>query len=143
MFCFFLCKWQKVFKENKSIRDVIEVSFPNGKFWHDLSISPLRSSSGEIKVAMALIRDVTEEKRLQNEIFRSKELFEKMFISMQNAAFILDDENPPIIRACNPSATNIFGYTDQEMLSRTTAFLHESEETLRAFQPQMARHRRV
>ena len=53
---------------------------------------------------------------------------------MDSAVFILNNKSPPIILDCNPVASSIFGYKKQEMLDKTTEFLHESKKTLLEFQ---------
>ena len=63
----------------------------------------------------------------------SKELFEKVFLSMRDAILLLDAEFLPRIVDCNPATSEIFGYSRQEMLGRTTAFLHVDETTLQKF----------
>jgi PAS domain S-box-containing protein len=80
------------------------------------------------------IRYAIERKRSQEELRKSKDLFEKTFSSQRDAIFILDGQTPPAIRECNLAATEVFGYNRQEMLGRTTAFLHHNEKTLKKFQ---------
>lgn len=96
--------------------------------------SAVADDDGNPKYIIAVGRDVTERKRAQDELRKSKELFEKTFDSQQDAMFILDAKVPPTIVDCNPSATKTFGFARQEMLGRTTAFLHADETTLREFQ---------
>jgi PAS domain S-box-containing protein len=79
-------------------------------------------------------RDVTERVRAQQALRASKELFEKTFRSQRAAIFILDADRPPHIVDCNRAAWEIFGYPREEMLGRTTAFLHVDEAALQAFQ---------
>jgi PAS domain S-box-containing protein len=67
----------------------------------------------------------------------NKELFEKTFHSQRDAIFILDAEVPPRIIDCNPSATRIFGYSREEMLGKTTTFLHVDENSLSEFQKEI------
>jgi len=80
------------------------------------------------------VKDITEQKKVEEALRESKELFEKIFISQLNAIFILNSEAPPKIIDCNPATTKIFGYSREEMLGRTTALLHVSEATLKKFQ---------
>jgi len=63
-------------------------------------------------------------------------LLQKAFDSMSDVVFILDAEKlpAPTILECNKSASTIFGYEKEEMLGKTTAFLHVSEEALKEFQ---------
>ena len=72
--------------------------------------------------------------RTEKALLESKELFEKTFLALKDAIFILDAGIPPKIVDCNPAAVEMFGYAHEEMLGRTTVFLHVSEETLRKFQ---------
>ena len=86
------------------------------------------------KVRMAAIRDLTEQRQAKEALRASNEMFEKTFRSQMDALFILDENNPPKIRDCNPSATRVFGYSRKEMLGRTTDFLHVNKTKRRDFQ---------
>ena len=77
---------------------------------------------------------IAEELRVEEELRRSKELLEKTFLSLDSAAFILDGKIPPTILSCNPAATRIFGYEEEEILCRTAEFLHVGRRTLSEFQ---------
>jgi PAS domain S-box-containing protein len=89
---------------------------------------------GRIVGFHAIARDITERKRVEEKLRQSKELFEKTFLAQRGAIFILNSEVPPSITDCNPEATEIFGYSRQEMLGRTTLFLHVNEGSLKKFQ---------
>ncbi len=78
--------------------------------------------------------DITERKQAEEALRASKELFEKIFISQQDAIFLLDSAIPPTIIDCNPGATKIFGYTRHEMVGNTTDFLHIDDASLKKFQ---------
>jgi len=86
------------------------------------------------KQYQAIYLDITERKWAEEALQASKELFEKTFISQRDAIFLLDAINPPTILDCNPAATEIFGYTRQEMVGRTMDFLHVDETALKEFQ---------
>jgi PAS domain S-box-containing protein len=73
-------------------------------------------------------------KGVDEELRKSSELFEKTFVSQRDAIFILNPDVPPKITDCNPAAVKTFGYTRQEMLGRSTTFLHVNEATLTKFQ---------
>jgi two-component system cell cycle sensor histidine kinase/response regulator CckA len=64
----------------------------------------------------------------------SRELFEKTFMSLRDAIFVLDTGIPPKIIDCNPAAERIFGYSRKEMLNKTTEFLHLSRGAMQEFQ---------
>jgi PAS domain S-box-containing protein len=75
--------------------------------------------------------------KLDRALKGSAELFEKIFRSQMDAIFILDAGTPPRIIDCNPAAEMVFGYRRQEVLGRTTEFLHTSEVGLQNFQKQL------
>ena len=75
-----------------------------------------------------------EYKLKEQTLKKSKELFEKIFVSQPDALFILDTHNPPKILDCNPSATSVFGHSRKEMLGSTTDFLHVDKRRRRKFQ---------
>jgi PAS domain S-box-containing protein len=92
---------------------------------------------GEIIGSRSYIWDITERKRAERELQESMELFQKTFISQQDAIFLLDANQPPLIIDCNPAAMNIFGYTRLEMLGRSSVFLHVNQTMLKKFQAQL------
>jgi len=86
------------------------------------------------KQYQAIYLDITERKWTEEALQESKELFEKTFVSQRDAIFLLDAINPPTILDCNPAATEVFGYTRQEMVGRTMDFLHVDETAQKEFQ---------
>ena len=70
----------------------------------------------------------------KNKKIEESKLFKKIFLGLEDAIFILDSKIPPVIIDCNPSAVKIFGYKKEEMIGKTTEFLHVSKETLKEFQ---------
>ncbi|MCJ7663974.1 MAG: PAS domain S-box protein, partial [Desulfobacterales bacterium] len=84
------------------------------------------------------LSDTTERKWAEEALQAAKEIFEKTFVSQRDAIFLLDAINPPTILDCNPAATEVFGYTRQEMVGRTTDFLHVGETAQKEFQGQLS-----
>lgn len=99
--------------------------------------SPITDDHGNYVGAIAGIIDITKLNEAKEELRESKELFEKTFESQTDSIFILNAEIPPKIINCNPAATRVFGYSRQEMIGRTTQFLHVNEPTLKKFQAQV------
>jgi len=86
------------------------------------------------KVIQCNIRDITERKQAEEAMRRQADLLQKTFDSMTAAVFILDARLPtPTVVECNQAACAVFGYGMEEMLGKTTEFLHVSDETLREF----------
>ena len=76
--------------------------------------------------------DITERKRAEEALRESQQLLERTFASLLDAVFIIDADTVEIMD-CNPAASEIFGYSRQEMLGRTTAFLHIDQAALEEF----------
>lgn len=73
-------------------------------------------------------------KNSQETIAFETDLLRKTIDTVADAIFILDAEVPPKIVDCNKSASTLFGYAKNEMIGKTTAFLHVDEESLKKFQ---------
>jgi PAS domain S-box-containing protein len=86
------------------------------------------------KVIQCNIRDTTERTQAEEAMRRQADLLQKTFDSMIAAVFILDAGLPTLtVVECNQAACAVFGYDREEMLGKTTEFLHVSDETLREF----------
>jgi len=122
-----------LFRHRLANEEVLDVEVYSG---------PIRLRGKEL--LYSIIHDITDRKRTEQELRNSKELFEKVFTSQQDALFILDESVPARILDCNPAALNMFDYNRQEMLGRETNFLHVDESSLRKFQdhlhPAIAEH---
>jgi len=81
-------------------------------------------------------RDITERKKAEESLQKSRQLLEKTFVNLQDAIFIIDADTKKIID-CNPVASKIFGYAREEMLGKTTAFLHANEASIKEFKKQL------
>jgi len=77
-------------------------------------------------------RQERERKRAEEALRESQQLLERTFASLRDAVFIIDADTVEIID-CNPAASEIFGYSRQEMLGQTTTFLHVDEAALEEF----------
>jgi PAS domain S-box-containing protein len=75
---------------------------------------------------------------IEAELRKSNELLEKTFTSLDDAVFILNNENPPRILDINPAVTKIFGYSKQEISNKTTEFLYENPRKFKEFQDSFA-----
>jgi PAS domain S-box-containing protein len=114
-------------------RQELEKLLPEERCWH-VTVNPVFSDSGRVIGTIEISQDITERKRADQALRKSKDILEKTFSSLDSAVFILDAQKPPLIIDCNPAATIIFGYGKEEMLGRTTEFLHISREKLLEFQ---------
>ncbi len=100
--------------------------------WGSLSTSLIRGQAGEPLYALAMVEDITERKQAEEALRESHQLLTKSFASLHDAIFILDKDTTEV-KDCNPAASQLFGYDREEMLGRTTAFLHVDDQALAEF----------
>jgi PAS domain S-box-containing protein len=87
---------------------------------------------------LILAAALAERTRAEEASHDSRRLLERSSTSLSSAVFIIEASSIRIID-CNPAASRIFGYSREEMVGQTTAFLHVSEESLAEFQMLLAR----
>jgi len=112
-------------QQTATIEDQFELSNKENIF--ELTAFPSRNGIG------ILANDITEVKKAEDAMQRTMELFEITFNSQRDAIFILDASSPPIIKDCNPAGIEMFGYPREELLGRTTPFLHVDKKSLKEF----------
>ncbi len=85
---------------------------------------------GELAVAF---NQMTERRQGVEEALRERQqLLKRTLDSLHDAVFIID-ANTVEIMDCNPSASEIFGYSHDELLGQTTTFLHVDQAALEEF----------
>ena len=125
--------WDELFQGHAFAGKDFRIITKDGQIkWCLSSWSPLFDEKGNQIGVQGREADITEGKRSEEAILKSQQMLEKTFASLREAVFIIDANTVKIID-CNPSATKIFGYSRDEMLERTTTFLHVDESALEEF----------
>jgi two-component system cell cycle sensor histidine kinase/response regulator CckA len=94
---------------------------------------PVQLETGENLIAC---EDITERKHAEEALRESQQLLKKTFVSLRDAVFIIDAETVQILD-CNPAASEMFGYTRDEIVGQPTLFLHVDSEALQEFRTYM------
>ncbi len=94
--------------------------------------------SVSITSALFLAGLMTEHKRAEEALKQTQQLLANTFASLHDAIFILNADKAQIMD-CNPGASDVFGYEREEMLGRTTEFLHVDEAALKEFRGHLHR----
>ncbi len=89
-------------------------------------------ADGHALRSVGTVQDITDRKRAEVAQHESHQLLEGTFASLREAVFIIDAHTASITN-CNPAAAEMFGYSREEMLGRTTEFLHVSQASLDTF----------
>jgi|GEM_PF-3983584 len=86
-------------------------------FWNELSISPIRDSSGKLTHFIGIQRDVTKLRKAQELLRESEQRNRALIESSQNGVFLMDEETQ--VLTSNQRAEGLFGYTVGEMMGKT------------------------
>lgn len=92
----------------------------------------VRDTAGKPLRLSGTLSDITRRKKAEDSLRRSQQLLSNTFASMRDGVFIIDADSVKIID-CNPAATEIFGYSREEMLGLTTSFLHVNPHAVQEF----------
>ena len=95
------------------------------KFNAELQSIPAEDNNGEITLIRTAVSDITERKRTEEALVRSKSEFEAIFKSISDAAVYLDMQRKVVM--VNPAVTEIFGYTLEELRGRSLDILYANK----------------
>ena len=90
-----------------------------------VTATPIFSSAGEFDGVLVLSTDITERKRMEEELKQSEEKFSNLFHYSNDAIFLHDSDGK--IVDVNQKTLDLFEYTKSEILSRKIPSLHPPE----------------
>jgi PAS domain S-box-containing protein len=105
-----------------------DAAHPDG-IWLGLNARPLRDEQGELKGGVVVFRDVTERKRAEEELRRSRERFELAVAGSQDGLWDWDLETDVVY--FSPRWKSILGYEDHEITNHLDEWirrLHPDEK---------------
>jgi PAS domain S-box-containing protein len=111
-----------------------DATHPDGT-WLGLNARPLRDEQGELKGGVVVFRDVTERRRAEEELRRSRERFELAVAGSQDGLWDWDLETDVVY--FSPRWKSILGYEDHEIANHVDEWIRrlhpdESERVLAA-----------
>ena len=123
-----ICPVLKTFHDGKSHFSEEEGINKDGtrSYWA-VRTAPIRNAKGEITAAMELSLDITQTKRLEDEVKKSEEKYRSFFNSIPNPVFVLDGEDLQILD-CNDSARAVYGYDKDELLMHSFMDLFDAAD---------------
>jgi histidine kinase len=87
----------------------------------------IKDTDGEITAVMEISIDITQLKRLEEEIRKSEEKYRAIFNNIPNPVFVLDRKSLAILD-CNDSVKPVYGYTKEELIKTSFLKLFEDSE---------------
>ena len=104
------CRALKVIQTEEAIQE--EVMLPGGN-WIDLRIIPILSQDGSVELFVEWVRDITERKQAEHEVFAQKKLLEGV---MDNISDVLAIQKPDhTIESYNQAGYDLLGKSAQEV----------------------------
>lgn len=85
----------------------------------DFTLKPIKDESGKVIMLIPEGHNITERKKAEEELYHSQQKLSIAFSSNPNVIFISDQETGHIIEV-NNSIKNIYGYSREEALGKTT-----------------------
>jgi len=79
--------------------------------------SPIKNDKGEITAAMEMCLDITDRKRLEEEVRKSEEKYFAIFNNIPNPIFVLDIQTLEIFD-CNESVSSVYGYSKSDIIGQ-------------------------
>ncbi|MBN1130714.1 MAG: PAS domain S-box protein, partial [Chitinispirillaceae bacterium] len=105
-----------VIKTGKPLSAEILEPFPGGMCWIDARLAPVRDGSGAIIGILGLSQDITERKRMEQELKKSVELYHDLVETAQDLIWQCDAHGSFVY--LNPAWETVLGYRIDEMLNR-------------------------
>ncbi|MGA3166766.1 MAG: PAS domain S-box protein [Terriglobia bacterium] len=95
-----------------------------------------RDDGGRPKRLIGALTDITARIRAEEELRASRQLLQTTLYSLRDAVFVLSFDKAEILD-CNPAATEIFGYSREEMVGREAGLLHVNESARLEFRKRL------
>jgi PAS domain S-box-containing protein len=102
-------------------------------FAGEASSAAVRDESGVPQAIVAVVRDTTEKKRVQEALGRSHDELRAIYDGMFDGLIILDIASKRVVKV-NPSICRMLGYSEEELCSMSLADFHPPAEIPRALQ---------
>jgi PAS domain S-box-containing protein len=91
---------------------------------------------GEDEV-VAIVRDITERKRTEEALVKSRRLLERAFYNLSDTVFLFNADLTGVLD-CNPAAVKVFGYDRKELLKCKPSMLFCDEQQFTMFKEQLS-----
>ncbi|MBD3169384.1 MAG: PAS domain S-box protein [candidate division Zixibacteria bacterium] len=96
----------------------------------------VKTDDGSLLGYLAIMRDISERIKFDQELTHSRQLIEKTFASIREALLIIDYETDTIMD-CNPAAESMFGWKKSELTGKPRITVHVDEKQFGVFKSQL------
>lgn len=103
-------------KDHISNREVCLIRNNKKKIWVSISLTAARSKSGKIEYIDAIVEDISEQKRIEQDLNESRELFKIIFENSMIAIMVMANDGRLI--AWNPFMEQLLGYDRIDLFNK-------------------------
>ncbi len=96
------------------------------EFFVSASANLLRDAEGNPKNVVAILRDITELQRVQDEVVAARDYTENIIESMIDTLIVVDPDAR--IRTINQATSDLLGYREEELIGKPAATIFAEEE---------------
>ncbi|MBN2173607.1 MAG: PAS domain S-box protein [Bacteroidales bacterium] len=107
---------KKVFDNNQSEIFNINLDFPKGSFWLEVSLSPLSDSNGKTSAVVGYLRDITDTVQHEKDLITSKEKYQNLVNLAPDG--ILTVNLKGIVTSVNTTLLNISGFQEEDLTGK-------------------------
>jgi PAS domain S-box-containing protein len=97
------------------------------RFWADVVLSPIRGSDGGVRGYVKVTRDLTDRRRVEEQLKHSEERIRLMIHSVRDYAIFLLDPTGHVV-SWNTGAERLKGYSADEIIGRHFSIFYPAEE---------------
>jgi len=121
-----ICPIQMTFRDGKT--HIVEKHFvmDGEERYFEIKASPIKDNEGNIVEAIESVREITERKRIEQEVVHQRGMLLSIFNAVPDSMAITNTDRE--FTMCNPSFVNAFGYTSEEVIGRKSSMMYESQE---------------
>lgn len=113
------------------VREELMVSFPVSGAWNEVTLSPLTDSSGNRNLIIAIIRDITDRKKMEIALQESEEKYRILIENQTDLVVKVDTEGRFLF--VSPSYCELFGKSRNELLGKKfMPLVHEDDREITA-----------
>lgn len=104
---------------------------PDGTYSHWIvHTAPIVDEDGNVTKAMEMCLDITERKKLEEQLKESERKYHTIFNNVPNSIFVLDNATQTILD-CNTTANDVYGYEHGELIGKPFMSLIHPDEVSR------------
>ena len=118
---------EDVYKTGWSVRDEWLGNLPNGDFWIETTLSPLKDADGNITNVVAFARDITDRKKTEGELQHSEQRYKALFEGTIEGILVAEIKTQKYLFA-NPAICEMMNYSVEEFLEMRIGDGHPPED---------------